>query len=303
MKVRFRDMEESKEELPLVPERERIDTHGFDVGKEHASGWSVKSANPKPVGGAELDPEKNPMEALVVHDAGEVNRVQYERIKELKMPLSDNAAQRLPVTIRSGNAPDFKAESGTDMRPLTSSTITTPMRHVPVEYGNEALKMGLKRTYSDMSYAKEARNIRYNDRHVATTMRPDLACDYTLAPSAGDIPVGGHSSTGGGYDDRLKSFRRVKYNSLIVPGQTFAARGFVPLIGPTSFDTTTEMPGSVACAFVPRDDTFSGDQLEKIVVVHPEATQNALDKGIFSPQYRNMGEYPSVIRSKLVPFR
>lgn len=299
------DQAEKKEELPLVPQRERLDTRQFDVGAEHASGWSLKAREPKPVGEENAANESVKADSILLRDAGEVNRVQFERIKELKMPLSDTGSQYLPVSIRSGNAPDFKSRDPSDERPLSSPNLTSEKPRVPNQWSNEASKMGFVRTSTERAYTLEADRIRRYDRHVASAAKKGLSCNYGLAPTVAEL-TDNYSKTSGymKYPSSVtEDRRRVRYNPLIVPGQPRFSSGFSPSIGPMSMDVREDMPGSASVASVVRMDTEAGNELEKIVVVHPQATQNALDKGIFSPQYRNMSQYPSVIRHVLIPTR
>ena len=281
--------EEKKDELPPVPAREKLDTHAFDVGAEHASGWSLKDTKPKPVAPSD-ESSLTGVDALIIRDAGEVNRVQYERIKELKMPLSDSAAQHLPVTIRSGNAPDFMARDPNDTVQLTTVTTSTSATNGPVL--DEAQKMGLIHTHTEEMYSREARKIRYVDRYTARKMRGELARNTRTIDTAVDFNPGAPVPRS-----------KTRYNPLMTPGQTFTAFNFKPTAKHGTVPTYDEMPGSVSSTFVPRLDSLAGNDLEQIVVVNPGATQNALDRSVFSPEFRNLQEYPPVMRPGLKPSR
>ncbi len=286
--------------LPMVPPRERLDTHQLDVGAEHASGWSIKSNNPKPTGSDQQTKPDDSLDPIVLRDAGEVNRVQYERIKELRMPLSDNAAQALPLTIRSGNAPDFKSRDPNDEIALSRSSINPgKLNSSNRVWRNQAAKMGLDDTSTPDAYKTTAMHIRLADRHVGAGVRASMAYDPGMARTATDLSPSGNGAAG----KLLRRPMRVRYNPLIAPGLPLMSKGFKPDTGPRSTDVADDLPGSVSSAYVARQDSEAANDLEQLVVTNAEATQNALDKGIFSPKYRNMQQYPAVVASMLRPVR
>lgn len=286
----LRDDEEEKK----MPESENIDLHGFDVGAEHASGWTLKNTQPKPPEAGKVDPNK--VDALVVRDAGEVNRTQYERINELRLPLSDNGAQKLPLTIRANLAPDFKSNQPSNRISLVPPGAPNPVQR-PAIWLREPIKMGLNRSYDEERYQQEARIIRARDRYVARQLKKTLANN----PSLGATAIEAHGSGKVPYTPPDRG--RVRYNPLIVPGMTYVANRFRPDPGPTETLPSEQMPGSVSSFFTPKADTYGGDFLEKLVTLNPQATQNALDRGaIFNPTFRNVQQYPSISAQRLDRF-
>lgn len=288
--------EEEKGVNSKIPAKERLNLQGFDVGVEHASGWSINNEQPKP---KQPDPEESMKgaDALIVRDAGEVNRVQYERIKELNMPLSDTAAQALPVTIRSGNAPDFKSRDPSDDVPL-STTLISPPKLTLRQFLNEGEKMGLDNSNTNALHDQQAKQIRRLDRRVGREVRSEMAISETSALSASDIIKGRQEGR-----ERLQftDKDRSKFNPLVAAGQTYAAFAFRPSISTQSSSYRNSMPGSTAAAFIERDDSMAGDTLEQIVTTNPDAVHNLIDKGTFSPEFRNLVEYPAILRRNLKP--
>lgn len=282
--------QEEEEEETKVPERENLDLLGFDVGAEHASGWSLKGSQPKPPGNGEVDAEG--LDPVVVRDAGEVNRTQYERVKEMNLPLSDNAAMHLPISIKAGLAPEYQTKL--DYQP----ELPKPPQKPPATSITEGRKMGLKADTEQMYHAGEV-IIRKRDRHVAHSTRISRARDYGAALTADELTM----QATGGYGKIPIRYARVRYNPLIAPGQTFVAHDFNPMVGPTEPNPAQQMPGSVSSFFVPKRDSEAGNQLEKLVTLNPEATQNLLDRGaVFNPMYRNVQQFPSTVTPRLNRF-
>lgn len=279
--------EEVKEQAPIPP-RERVNTQGFDVGAEHASGWSIKETQPKPLAPSD-ESNITGKDALIIRDAGEVNRVQYERIKELNMPLSDNAAQALPVTIRSGDAPDFNARDSSDDINLALTSIVSPVSSINALL-DEGQKMGLKNSHTNEMYGSQARKIRTFDRHVGSMIKTSLAVDLSLAETAADLQSP---------DAVFIRPRNVNYNPLVAPGQTYRSQQFKPKAAIGTMDVEDVMPGSASVAYVQRVDSIAGNGLEKLVVSNPLATQNALNQTIFNPRFRNQQQQPSIMQQSI----
>ena len=62
-----------------------------------------------------------------------------------------------------------------------------------------------------------------------------------------------------------------------------------------------QLPGSVAATFVTRRENPVTNDIEQILVTNPEARRLLLDKGTFCTHYRNLPEYPAIMRQFLEP--
>ena len=279
-----------------LPPEERLDVHGFDVGAEHGSGWSARVLNLQPEASeTELNTEGDP----VVRDAGEVNRVQIERIKDLMLPLPANGVQTLPVTLQANSAPTFKSADPADQS-IHWNVGFTRLAEQPSPKPlvlDEGQKMGLLPTSTEVDYLQTAMQIRQRDRYVTDfAVYPEMM--YSPAQAQSVVSIFNSGSRG----ERPLDVQKILPNPLIARGQTYDAMGFSPFVA-SERDPEEQMVGAVGSTFTSRRDSYAGNELEKLVVINPLATQNALDKAVFTPQFRDFGEFPAAVRQYMMPYR
>jgi hypothetical protein len=285
-------MTEEEKKMQQLPDQENLDLHSMDAEAEHASGWTLEGIDMKKAKLAfPVDDED-----AIVRDGGSVNRVQQERIKEMRIPLTDELAKHIPVPLTTNSMPDYVTQDPSESEVVYSPELMRCAFNQPVHRTlNEAQKMGLTSTFTEKKYQSTARLIRVDDGKLALEIVPSMAyAPMQTAQRADEVQPMIGNDPGENVD-----IYKIGPNPYVVPVIAYDPSYQPPRAANIAPDMV--IPGGMNQFFTARQDTFAANELEKIVVTNPLATQNALDKIVFSPALRNATQIPAAARQYMRP--
>lgn len=277
-----------------LPEQENIDLHGMDAGAEHGSGWTLEGIDMKKTRAAFPGSEKG----AVWKDGGQVNRAQQETINDMRIPVTDELAKHIPVDVAINSMPEYESKDpGEEEVRYQKNLELAGEKTLPQRILDEGQKMGLFITNDEAKYQETARTIRVSDSRLSAGILPSLAyAPMQIAKRADEVkPMIGNNPSG----DILP--RKIKLNPYVEMAIAYDPR-FSPPEAP-KISPEMQVPGGMNMFYTSRSDTLSGNQLEKLVVVNPKATQNLLDKATFTPALRNLTQIPAISRQYMLPRR